>query len=156
MGRTLPPVSEIPPETPPKLLPATVPPAAAVSRSVDLGVGWESFTEENRALRNGFLEYVQAHPLGSKPLRRFQRKKKILKEPLPSTVSQKPSFITFSYPRYISRDIVVPAPSDMVTLEVGLTFHPTMTLRLCCLSLRRCGLWLPFCLSSTLLPSSPS
>jgi hypothetical protein len=155
MGRTLPPVSETTEEDRKKVAAdsaqkANGVPTTAVARSVDLGVGWESFTEESRALRNGFLEYVQAHPLGSKPSRRFQRKK-VVKDPPAASVSQKPSFITFSYPRYINRDIVVPAPSDMVTLEVDPP-PPSSLLDLFC----RCGQWLPFSLSSIRPPSSPS
>lgn len=119
MGRTLPPVSEeeekrkasVDSSTSKSTLVATTTTPSAASRSVDLGAGWESFTEENRAIRNGFLEYVQSHHLGTRP--RSKAKIKLRKE-----TSQKPSFITFSYPKYINRDIVVPAPSDMVTIEV--------------------------------------
>jgi hypothetical protein len=131
MGRMLPPVDETEEEkkkcsavveSTPKLNGSTVSgntssTSSSATRSVDLGVGWESFTEEQRIIRNGFLEYVQCHQLGSKPRK---RKPRLLatqrREPTPSP---KPaSFITFSYPKYINRDIVVPAPCDMVTIEM--------------------------------------
>lgn len=92
--------------------------------SVDLGVGWETFTTENRTIRNGFLEYVQSHSLGANLTRRSRRgsvnnsiyKKNSNNNSRPKTAS----FLTFSYPAYIQRNIVVPAPSDMVTIEVSL------------------------------------
>lgn len=113
MGRTLPPVSEEEEKrrTNSETVSKPIVAPTASSRSVDLGAAWESFTEENRLIRNGFLEYVQSHHLGSRPRGKSKFKKK-------KETSQKPSFITFSYPRYILRDIVVPAPSDMVTIEV--------------------------------------
>jgi hypothetical protein len=123
MGRMLPPVIEseeekkkISAESTPKPNGTLSGNSNSATRSVDLGVGWESFTEEQRVIRNGFLEYVQGHQLGSKPRKRKPRIVSHQRKDL--NLSQKPSFITFSYPKYINRDIVVPAPSDMVTIEM--------------------------------------
>ena len=87
--------------------------------NVDLGVGWETFSTENRNIRNGFLEYVQSHPLGSNLTRKSRRCS--INNKMNRSIKDRPktaSFITFSYPSYIPRNIVVPAPADMVTLEV--------------------------------------
>lgn len=102
---------------------------SSTTSSVDLGVGWETFTTENRKVRNEFLEYVQSHSLGATLTRRSKRGTVMIqnnsynnKNKHNRSIKDRPktaSFITFSYPPYIHRNIVVPAPADMVTLEVN-------------------------------------